>query len=157
MFRPAPALLFALLISCAACRGLLAQDDPGLLLSQEQVALRAAAQAVAECVVQIETLGGLEKIEGLLVGTGPTTGLIVAPDGYIVSSAFNFIQQPSSILVTLPGGQRQPATVVARDESRMLVLLKVVPESPLPVPVAAPRQEMRVGQWTVAVGLRVCR
>ncbi len=65
---------------------------------------------------------------------------------------FNFIQQPSSILVTLPDGQRQPATIVARDQSRMLVLLKVATETPLPVPVAVPRNEMQVGQWTVAVG-----
>ena len=34
----------------------------------------------------------------------------------------------------------------------MLVLLKVATETPLPVPVAVPRTEMQVGQWTVAVG-----
>ena len=151
MFRFTIALLLALLIPLAAPRGVWAQEDPSLPI-QEQTAPCAAVQAVAPSVVQIETLGGLEQIDGVLVGTGPTTGLIVAANGYIVSSAFNFIQQPSSILVTLPNGQRQPATVVARDDSRMIVLLKVPADSPLPVPLAAPRQEMAVGQWTVAVG-----
>jgi serine protease Do len=122
------------------------------LASLEQTALRNAAQAVAPSVVQIETLGGLERVERVLVGTGPTSGLIVTEDGFIVSSAFNFIQQPSSILVTLPNGQRRPATIVARDQSRMLVLLKVETDSSLPVPKAVPRAEMQVGQWTVAVG-----
>ena len=41
-----------------------------------------------------------------LVGTGPTTGLIVSEDGYVLSSAFNFINQPTSILVSLPSGKR---------------------------------------------------
>ena len=120
--------------------------------SLEQAALRRAAQAVADSVVQIETVGGLERVDGVLVGTGPTTGLIVAQDGYIISSAFNFIQQPASILVVLPGGQRKPATIVARDQSRMLVLLKVQADGPLPVPLPAAGEEMEVGQWAIAVG-----
>ena len=81
---------------------------------------------------EIETIGGLERVGGVLVGTGPTTGLVVSDDGYIISSAFNFIQQPTSILVTLPGGQRAAAKIVARDHSRMLVLLKVKTEPSCP-------------------------
>ena len=64
----------------------------------------------------------------VLVGTGPTTGLIVSSDGYIISSAFNFVQKPTQILVDLPDGTRLPAEVVAHDNSRMLVLLKVTLE-----------------------------
>lgn len=122
------------------------------LYSLEQDALRAAASHVADSVVQIETLGGLEKVGRVLVGTGPTTGLIISEDGYIISSAFNFIQKPTSILVTLPNGKRKPAKIVSRDNSRMLVLLKVERDELLTVPVAAPRDELSVGQWTVAVG-----
>ena len=58
------------------------------------------------------------------LGSGPTTGLIVSEDGYILSSAFGFVGKPSSILVTLPSGTRTSATIVAHDSSRMLVLLK---------------------------------
>ena len=103
-------------------------------------------------MLRIETIGGLEQVERVLVGTGATTGLAVSTDGYIISSAFNFIQQPSSILVTLPSGKRATAQIVARDRSRMLVLLKVAGDEPLVVPEAVPRDQMSVGQWTIAVG-----
>ncbi len=139
--------IFALLVAPAVVA---AQD----IQEEEEKALLAAVDKIAPSVVKIETFGGLEKVGKLLVGTGPTTGLIVSEDGYIISSAFNFVQKPSSILVTLPGGdnERLAAQIVARDQARMLVLLKVEAEKKLPVPVPVPRKEMVTGQWTVAVG-----
>jgi serine protease Do len=88
----------------------------------------------------------------LIVGSGPTTGLIVSEDGYILSSAFNFVQQAASVVVTLPNGEKKAARVVARDRSRMLVLLKVDAAEPLTAAVAVPHEQMRVGQWALAVG-----
>ncbi len=126
-----------------------AQDD---VASLEEQAMKAAVTAVAPSVVRIETFGGLERVGQLLVGTGPTTGLVVGEDGYIISSAFNFVQMPTSILVTLPSGKRLASQIVARDHSRMLVLLKVNTEEKLTVPQAVPRDEMLVGQWTIALG-----
>src|SRR5262247_3383831 len=73
----------------------LAQGD---LPSQEESAIRAAVDRVAPSVVKIETIGGLERVGKVLVSTGPTTGLVVDQGGYILSSAFNFVQKPSSIL-----------------------------------------------------------
>ena len=102
--------------------------------ADEGRAIQAAAKRVAPSVVKIETFGGLETVGNQLVGTGPTTGVVVSEDGYILSSAFNFIQMPSSILVTLPGEKRQPAEMVAKDNSRMLVLLKIETDKKLPVP-----------------------
>jgi serine protease Do len=75
----------------------------------EEAALQAAADSVSESVVQIRTIGGLDAVDGTLLADGPTTGLVISADGYIVSSAFNFVQQPASILVTLPGGKQAPA------------------------------------------------
>ena len=43
-------------------------------------------------------------VQNVLFGTGPTTGLVIDPQGYIVSSAFNFVNKPASILVRLPDG-----------------------------------------------------
>ncbi|MBU4273617.1 MAG: PDZ domain-containing protein [Planctomycetes bacterium] len=120
--------------------------------SQLQTAIVEAVERIAPAVVQIETLGGLERVEGKLFGTGPTTGLVVGPKGYILSSAFNFAAQPASILVRLPDGTRKPAKLVATDHARMLVLLKIDVDKPLPVGEIAPRGEMRVGQWAIAVG-----
>ncbi|NQU20287.1 MAG: trypsin-like peptidase domain-containing protein, partial [Candidatus Nealsonbacteria bacterium] len=120
--------------------------------SLEQRAFRAAVDRVAPSVVRIETVGGLQRVDKVLFGDGPTTGLVVDKDGYIVSSAFNFINRPASILVRLAGGKLKPAELVATDHSRMLVLLKVKVDEPLPVPEIAPRSEIRVGQWAIAVG-----
>lgn len=122
------------------------------LSEQEEQAIRAAADRVAPSVVRIETIGGLERVGKVLVNTGPTTGLVVSEDGYVISSAFNFVQQPASILVTLPSGSRAPAQIVARDHSRMLVLLKVATSEKLLAPVAVPRSEVTVGQWAIALG-----
>jgi serine protease Do len=127
----------------------LAKDDLELA---EQSAIQAAVEKVTPSVVGIETIGGLERVERLLVGNGPTTGLIVSADGYIVSSAFNFAQKPSSTIVTLADGRRTPARIVATDHSRMLVLLKIEVEGPLAVPIAAPEKQIQVGWWAIAVG-----
>ena len=141
---------FLMLIGLACGTGSsVAQED---LAELEEQALRNAVATVAPSVLRIETVGGVERIGEFLVGEGPTTGLVVSADGYLVSSAFNFAQQPSSILITLPSGKRAPAQIVARDRSRMLVLLKVNTDEPLVVPTAVPADQMRVGQWAVALG-----
>ena len=143
-FTHPTATLLVLLIASSAVAG-----DPDAL---EQAALSAAVDRVAPAVVRIETIGGLERVGQVLFGTGPTTGLVVDPDGYIVSSAFNFVNKPASILVRLADGSRKPAKLVATDHSRMLVLLKIDVDKPLPACEVAPRSEMRVGQWAIAVG-----
>ncbi len=127
-------------------------DDRIELEMLEQEAFRAAVERVAPSVVQIETVGGLERVGKVLLGTGPTTGLIVDPEGYIVSSAFGFLHRPASILVRLPDGVLKPAELVSTDHSRMIVLLKIEPDRPLTVPEIVPAGEMRVGQWAIAVG-----
>lgn len=52
--------------------------------------MNAAVAKVAPSVVRIETLGGRENVGDLLVSEGPTTGVVVGEEGYIVSSSFNF-------------------------------------------------------------------
>lgn len=142
-------LVFAALLAQAAVLNAAEDDDIAAL---EEQSMNAAVAKVAPSVVRIETVGGLEQIDDVLLGDGPTTGLIVDADGYVISSAFNFLRKPSSILVTLPNGKRTPAEIVARDHSRMLVLLKVATDQPLPVPEAVPVNEVQVGQWAIAVG-----
>src|SRR5260221_14055120 len=140
-----------LLVGCLALSssGLIAAES---LQLREERAMKAAVARVTPSVVRIETVGGLERVGQILIGTGPTTGLVVSTDGFIVSSAFNFVQKPDSILVTLDDGSRHPAKLVATDHSRMLVLLKVETDASLSVPEAVPEKEMRVGQWALAVG-----
>lgn len=119
--------------------------------AKEEQAFQQAAALVSPSVVKIETVGGLDRVSGQLAATGPTTGLVVAADGWIISSAFNFAAQPEQVLVTLGDGRRVPAKLVATDRSKMLTLLKVE-EQNLPVAAPAPKEGMRVGQWAIALG-----
>lgn len=121
------------------------------LEAREEAALRQAAAVVAPSLVKIETVGGLDRVQEVLLGTGPTTGIAVGSDGYIISSAFNFLSRPATILVTLADGRRLPATRVATDHLRMLTLLKVEADNLVP-PQAAPLAEIQVGQWALALG-----
>jgi serine protease Do len=145
-------LQFAFCILQFAIAGAAFAQDASTLGAREEAALKSAGETVAPCVVQIRTIGGFESLEGTQFADGPTTGLIISPDGYIISSAFNFAQQPASILVTFPTGKQAAAELVATDHSRMLVLLKVNGLSDLPVPTMAPLDEIHPGQWAVAVG-----
>ncbi|MBX3427703.1 MAG: PDZ domain-containing protein [Pirellulales bacterium] len=142
-------LTIALLVATAAPAQ--ASDE---LSDAEQQALQAAARRMAPTVLQVRTIGGLEQVDDRVLAQGPTTGLAVRSDGYIVSSAFGFAQNPSSILVRLPDGTQRPAELVGRDDNRMLVLLKIDLPAGLELPVAepAPLDEVRVGQWAIALG-----
>lgn len=141
-----------LLAACMGGRGAAQEEGPATLASQEEAAMRAAVESVSDSVVQIRTIGGLETVDRTLIADGPTTGLVISVDGYVVSSAFNFVQQPASILVTFASGEQAPAELVATDHSRMIVLLKVHGVSDLAVPEMTPVDEIHVGQWAIAVG-----
>ncbi len=120
-------------------------------------ALKAAAARVAPSVVKVETSGGTESAGGsadspaVRLGAGPTTGVVVGADGYILTSSFAFSARPADIFVTVPGRERQVAKLVAQDQTRMLTLLKI-DAAGLPVPEATPAGEVRVGRWCVALG-----
>lgn len=118
----------------------------------EQQAIAAAVQAAEKSVVQIRTIGGIDQLEGQTLAQGPTTGLIITEDGLVVSSAFNFAQQPTSILVRLPNGEQRSARIVGRDDNRMLVLLQVETSDELPAAKPAPEGEIRPGDWSIALG-----
>ncbi|MCA9073789.1 MAG: PDZ domain-containing protein [Planctomycetaceae bacterium] len=117
----------------------------------EEQAFREAAVAAAPAIVRIQTVGGLDVINGLLTPSGPTTGVVVGEDGWIITSSFNFASQPASILVTLPNGQRYPADIVASDSSRRLTLLKIDADG-LEAIKPADAGSVQVGQWTIALG-----
>ncbi len=141
--------LFVLVQGAAAM--CLAAPPSAELEAKEEQAFQQATALVAPSIVKIETVGGMDRVSGQLTASGPTTGVIIAADGWIISSAFNFAAKPEQILVTLADGRRLPAQMFATDRSRMLTLLRVT-EQGLPVPQAARREDLRVGQWALALG-----
>jgi serine protease Do len=140
-------LHFALLLPARAQEG-----KSGSLPAREEAAFLAAVDKVSPSIVQIRTIGGLESVDDTILPSGPTTGLVISADGFVLSSAFNFVQQPASILMSLPSGKQAAAELVATDHSRMLVLLKLNDVSGLPVPELAPVGDVRRGAWAIAIG-----
>ena len=118
----------------------------GSVEALEETAFKQAAALADPSIVRIETVGGLEQLGEVLLGTGPTTGVVVSPDGFIISSSFNFVGKPTSILVTLPDGRRLAAKQIANDQLRLLTLLKVDVEGLIPAK-AVPKNQIVVGQW----------
>lgn len=121
------------------------------LLANEERAFQQAVQRAAPSVVQIETFGSPRQSGSELVSDGPTTGTIISEDGWIISSLFSFRDQPASVLVSLPDGQRAAAQVVSRDYSRELVWLKVDAKG-LPTAQIADPKSIAVGHWAIALG-----
>ena len=139
-------LLWLMLVSNTLVLGI-----DGKLEGLEEQAFKQAAALADPSIVRIETVGGLEQIDNVLLATGPTSGVVVSADGYIISSSFNFVGKPASILVTLQDGRRLAARQIANDKSRLLTLLKVDAEGLAPAK-AVPRDQIKVGQWAITLG-----
>jgi serine protease Do len=123
-------------------------------------AFRAAVDKVLPSLVTIETFGGLSggsrrgKMQGISrPGDGPTTGVIISADGYVVTSTFNFLRRPPVITVVRQDGTRHVATLLGRDETRKLCVLKIEGVSDLPVPEFVSPSELKIGAWAISVGV----
>ncbi|MFO0944439.1 MAG: PDZ domain-containing protein [Planctomycetota bacterium] len=117
-------------------------------------AVRQAASALAPSVVRIDTSAGVE-VSGQQT-FGPTTGVIVGEDGWIITSSYGLSHRPAGIVVTLIPAvagepRRVPAKWIAQDHLRQLTLLKVDAKD-LVVPQAAPLASIKQGQWSAALG-----
>jgi len=121
-------------------------------------AFRLAVEKIKPCLVTIESYGGVRTLAGRIggirkQGDGPTTGVMLTPDGYILTSTFNFIQNQPLISVITSDGERRNARLVGRDDIRKICLLKVENVENMPVPEIAKLNEMQVGQWALSVGI----
>lgn len=141
MYKLVAALLGLLVLSNTFVN---AQDD---LLELEEKALQAAVMKASPSVIQLELVGGLESQQ-----LGPVSGLAVTTDGFILASAAMIPANITSILATTPSGKRAAAKVISHDYSRNLVLLKVNTEETYPLLEAIPKDEIIVGQWSIALG-----
>ena len=127
---------------------LCAQDPDQQFESQ----IAKVAETATQSIIGIETIGGSGKVDGTKKSNGAGTGVVVDSEGYVLTAAYFLADEPSGIVATLPDGKRIPATVVAHDRSRNLVLLKLKISQKLnPFPLLA-RDQLKVGQTVVAVG-----
>lgn len=121
-------------------------------------AFRSAAKKIQPTLVTIESFGGVGTVQGSIggirqQGEGNTTGVMVSPDGFVLTSTFNFIQQQPIISVIASDGQRRSATIIGRDDTRKICLLKIDGVENMPVPEMVPIDEIAVGQWALSMGV----
>ena len=82
---------------------------------------------------------------------GAGSGIIVSSDGYIVTN-YHVIHDVIAVKVDLPNGESYDADIVGWDVVTDLAVLKIEPESSLPVVEWGNSDSMRVGDWVVAFG-----
>ena len=82
---------------------------------------------------------------------GMGSGFIIAPEGYVVTN-HHVIQAASEIAVTLGDGTRLEAELVGTDPKTDLAVLKVSSEESLPYASFGNSDDMRVGDWVIAIG-----
>ena len=84
-----------------------------------------------------------------LAGTG--SGVIISPDGYIVTNN-HVINGASSVQVTLNNNKTYKAEIIGSDSSSDIALLKIKTEEKLPYLTFADSDNTQIGEWVLAVG-----
>lgn len=90
-------------------------------------------------------------------GNGPRrsaalgSGFVISPDGYIVTNN-HVIENADEIEIEFFSGEKMKAKLVGTDPKTDIALLKVDAKEPLPFVPFGNSDEMRVGDWVMAMG-----
>lgn len=115
-------------------------------------AIRSLAESAAPAVVHIRVTtrrGGPFAQGGVMQGDG--SGFVIHADGYLVTN-HHVVDGASVISVAFRNGLVLPATVVGSDPRTDIALIRVEHGEPLPVVPLGRSEELRVGDWLVAIG-----
>jgi S1-C subfamily serine protease len=108
-----------------------------------------AVERVGPAVVSVAAGGGPERRRR----NGPRgagSGVVVAPDGYVLTNS-HVVSASSHIEVVLPDGRGTPAQTVGQDPHTDLAVIRVA-ESGLPAAALGDSSRLRVGQLVIAIG-----
>jgi Do/DeqQ family serine protease len=93
------------------------------------------------------TRGGGQQQEQ--IGTG--SGVIISEDGYIVTNN-HVIKDATELEITLNNKKSYKATLVGTDVKMDIALLKIDTDEKLPYSTFADSDQVKVGEWVLAVG-----
>ncbi len=114
--------------------------------------------SIADLVDSVEQVVASISVESVNRGMffdftneGAGTGIIISSDGYIVTN-YHVIHDVIAVKANLPNGDSYDAEIVGWDVVTDLAVLKIEPEDELPFVEWGNSDEMRVGDWVVALG-----
>jgi serine protease Do len=79
------------------------------------------------------------------------SGFIITHDGYILTND-HVVENPAKVTVTLKNGKNYTARIVGRDAKTDVALLKIDAGGDLPVAPLGNSDDVKVGQWVLAIG-----
>jgi S1-C subfamily serine protease len=122
-------------------------DDVEILDAYSR-AVVSVVDAVGPSVVSVST--GRRAGDGRAGATGAGSGVIVAPDGYVLTNN-HVVQDASRLGATLTDGRTLEASLIGGDGSTDLALIRVN-AADLPAAALGRSTALRVGQLVVAIG-----
>ena len=120
------------------------------VVPEESVVIDVVKQ-VRPAVVNINTESQVQTMFGVFPQQGAGSGVIVRPDGYIVTNN-HVVQGATTIKVTLTGGKTLTGRIVGRDPLADLAVIKVDTKDSLPAARLGPSGSLQVGQLAIAIG-----
>lgn len=135
---------------------------PSIPLDEDEVNFTTAAEKTVNAVVHVKNVtlsrgpssllefyyghGGTPRAQ---VGTG--SGVIISPDGYIVTNN-HVIANASKLEITLNDNRSFEAELIGADPETDIALLKIDSDKELPYLPFGDSNQIRLGEWVLAVG-----
>lgn len=88
-----------------------------------------------------------ERFESESLGSG----LIISTDGYILTN-YHVIEAADEVLVRFSNRKQLTAEVIGTDQRSDMALIKVQPDEPLVAARIGRSEDLKVGQWVLAIG-----
>jgi serine protease Do len=95
--------------------------------------------------------GPLEEFGGAPHAKALGSGFIITKDGYILTNE-HVVDSPGKVTVTTQDGHNYIAKIVGHDEKSDIALLKIEPKHDLAVAPLGNSEDLRVGEWVMAIG-----
>ncbi|HTE04247.1 MAG TPA: trypsin-like peptidase domain-containing protein [bacterium] len=117
----------------------------------EESAIIDVVEHVRPSVVNINTVAQVQTVFGVFPQEGAGSGVIVSPDGYVLTNN-HVVEGAQQIKVTLLSGKSYPARLVGADRFSDIAVVKIGTAERLPAAQLGTSGTLRVGQLAVAIG-----
>ncbi len=131
-------------------------QSPGVrglrMLHEIEAALTDLAERVSPSVVSIAPSSSPDLAkERFRNPRGAGSGVIVSPDGFIVTNN-HVVGDAEGVEVRIHDGTKYQGHVVGKDADTDLALVKISPRGAVPAAALGDSEEVKIGQWALAVG-----